>query len=119
MTRPPVAYTSVVPDYTLHDAGVLPFLLLPALLAIAFAWGLAAASRRLGEPRRATIRALSGAAAAAMWMAGTWFLAAGGVLRRWDSTPPPFLILIVATVALACAIAFGRSGRILATGLPL
>src|SRR4051794_30163001 len=119
MGWPGVAYTSAVPDYALLDPAVLPFLVLPALLATAFAWGLAAASRRMGQQDLALARALSGAAAAAIWMAGTWLLAAAGVLRRWGTTPPPFLMLVVPMAVLGCVIAFSPYGRILAAGLPL
>jgi hypothetical protein len=41
------------------------------------------------------------------------------VLRRWDATPPPFGILVVAVGLIAFRIAFGPQGRRLALGIPL
>jgi hypothetical protein len=51
-------------------------------------------------------------------MAASWRLAAAGVFRQWDATPPPFAFLVAAIVALALAIAFSGLGRRLAV-LPL
>jgi hypothetical protein len=109
-----------VPDYSLTDSAVLPFVLIPVLLVCLFMWGVAAAGRRLGEPaavRRITI-AIS-ALIAIGWMALTWALAASGVFRRWDATPPPFALLVIAMVVLALRLSLGRFGARLATGLPL
>jgi hypothetical protein len=52
-------------------------------------------------------------------MGGSWVAAASGVLRQWQATPPPFMILVVGIVALAMTIAFTSYGRRLAIGLPL
>ena len=99
---------------------MLAFIARPLLLAAGLAWGVSAASRRLDENptarRNALIITLVGAAA---WMGGTWVVAARGVLRQWQATPPPFMILVTAIVALAVAIAFTSYGRRLALGLPL
>ena len=104
----------------IRDAAPLAFIVLPVVMAAALAWGVVAASRRLGENpatrRRALIITLVGAAA---WMGGTWIVAARGVLRQWNSTPPPFMMLVIGIVALAVAIAFTPYGRRLALGLPL
>ena len=114
-----VAYTGAVPRYTLFEPGVLPFFVIPACLAAALAWGMAAASRRMGEAHAATTRASVVFVAAIVWMSATWIAASSGVLRRWEAAPPPFALLVVAIVMLGCLIAFSRYGRLLATGLPL
>lgn len=102
------------------DPATLAFIALPVLLVAFLAWGVSAASRRLGENparrRRALIVTLLGAAA---WMGGTWVMAARGILRQWHATPPPFMILVIAIVVLAMAIALTPYGRRLALGLPL
>ena len=102
------------------DVATLAFVVIPVLLAAGLAWGVAAAARRLGENpaigQRALIITVVGAAA---WMGGTWVAAASGVLRQWQATPPPFMILVVGIVALAMTIAFTSYGRRLAIGLPL
>jgi hypothetical protein len=109
-----------VPDYSLTDSAVLPFIVLPVVLLLLFLWGVYAAGRRTGEPpnvRRRTL--LWSAAAAVLWMAATWAAAASGVLRRWDATPPPFALLVVAIVILALRLSLGRYGARLAAGVPL
>jgi hypothetical protein len=102
------------------DAATLAFVVIPALLAVGLAWGVAAASRRLGEDaatrRRAVILTV---VASVTWMGVTWFAAASVVLRRWQATPPPFMILVTGIVVLAAAIAFTPYGWRLAMGLPL
>ncbi len=102
------------------DAATLAFVVIPVLLAAGLAWGVAAAARRLGEDpatrRRAVILTV---VASVGWMGVTWFAAASGVLRQWQATPPPFMILVVGIVALAAAIALTPYGWRLAMGLPL
>jgi hypothetical protein len=107
-----------VPD-TLLELDVLPFVIIPLFLAAALAWGLAAASAQMGEPRAGTRRASVALVAAIVWMSGTWIAASSGVLRQWDATPPPFALLIVGVAALGCVLAFSPYGRLLASGLPL
>ena len=103
-----------------RDPATLAFVALPVLMAAALVWGVAAASRRLGENpairRHALVLTVVGAAA---WMGGTWVAAARGVLRQWQATPPPFMILVVGIVVLAVTIALTSYGRRLALGLPL
>jgi hypothetical protein len=106
-------------QHTSSDVVVLCFIVIPVLLAAALAAGDAFASRRIGEAEAATRRALTVAVSAAVWMAITWLAAARGILRDWQATPPPFAILVVAIVTLACVIAFGRQGRRLTLGVPL
>jgi hypothetical protein len=104
----------------IRDAATFAFIALPVLMAAALVWGVAAASRRLGESpavrRRVLIITVVGATA---WMSGTWVAAARGVLRQWQATPPPFMILVMGIVGLAVAVAFTSYGRRLALGLPL
>jgi hypothetical protein len=108
-----------MPRCTLSQLDVLPFIVIPACLAAVFAWGIAAASRRLGDACTATRRASIALAAAIVWMSATWIAASSGILRQWETTPPPFALLVLAIVTLGCLIAFSRYGRLLATGLPL
>jgi hypothetical protein len=109
-----------VPSYPLNGPHVLAFVVIPVLLVVALLWGVWAASRRLGEPAALRVRLVGiTAVAAAIWMALTWTLAATGVLRRWDATPPPFVLLVVGIVLIAVRISLTGYGRRLALGLPL
>ena len=101
------------------DPAVLAFMVIPVVLVATFAWGVAAASRRLGEPGAAARRVVIVVAGAAAWMAVTWGAASSDVLRDWDATPPPFALLIVGIVAVSLLVALGEYGRRLAVGLPL
>jgi hypothetical protein len=88
-------------------------------LAALFACGVAMAWRRAGIPRADARRAgFVAAGGAALWMAATDRIARVGLLRRWDLTPPPFALLVLAIAIVAAAIAFGPVGRRL-TRLPL
>jgi hypothetical protein len=49
----------------------------------------------------------------------TWVAASSGVLRRWEATPPPFMLLVAGIIAIAIWIGFGPYGRALAHGVPL
>ena len=109
-----------MPAYTIDDPAVLAFVIIPLGLVAALLWGVDAAARRLAEPDPVRRRAVAAtAAAAAVWMAGTWMTADNGVLREWHASPPPFALLVVAVVALGVAIAFTGYGRRLAVGLPV
>jgi hypothetical protein len=98
----------------------LSFVVIAVTVAALFVAGNAAAARRLGETasarRRLTLRI---ALATFAWMAATAAAAASGVLARFDARPPPFLLLMVATFAMALAVALSRVGSRLARGLPL
>ncbi len=83
------------------DAVVLSFVLIPLFLVVFLAAAGATASRRLGEGQVAGRRALTVLVLGAAWMTATWYAAAGGVLRHWQSMPPPFAVLVVAIVGLA------------------
>ena len=109
-----------MPSYTLADPVVLSFVLIPLALAAALVYGVYAASRALGEPEATRRRAVTiTASGAAVWMAGTWIVAESGVLRQWDAMPPPFALLVVATLVLAAVMSFSAYGARLARGLPI
>ena len=75
---------------------------------------------RAREPRATSVRwVFLTAAAAAIWMALTWFAAASGVLARFDRRPPPFMFLFLSVLAVSAAIAFSPLGTRLARGAPL
>lgn len=100
--------------------GPFAFILLPAVLVGLLAWGTAVAWRRSGAGIAAARRAgIFSAIAGSVWMAVTWMVAASGILRDWSRTPPPFLFLVVAIVALALTVAYSRLGARLATTIPL
>jgi hypothetical protein len=92
-----------------------------ALLAVAtVVYGYARAGRALGEDGAARARAAVRAAAVAVaWLALTGLVAARGLVADFERRPPPFALLMVATLALALGLGFGRPGRRLAHGLPL
>ena len=52
-------------------------------------------------------------------MAITWRVADAGALLDWDSTPPPFAVLVVAIFAIATGLAAGKIGLRLSRYLPL
>ncbi len=109
--------TSALPPYALGDPAVLPFVLIPILLALLLLWGVATAWRKSGEPSSGVL--ITTAVCAAAWMGITWFVADAGILRRWDAMPPPFALFVVGIVLLALRLSMGRFGRVLATGVPL
>ena len=76
--------------------------------------------RRLGTARAAAIRraALSGLFAV-LWAGVTLWLAKRGVLARFESRPPPLMVLVVCTLGGAIALARSRFGERLLLGLPL
>lgn len=108
-----------MPASSWRDPVVLAFVVIPLGLALTFAYGSAAASRRIGEPERASGRSVVAAVGAGLWMIATWLVAESGVLREWNATPPPFGVLVLAIVLLAGLIAFGSYGQRLAVGVPL
>ena len=100
------------------DPAVLTFVAIPIGLVFALLWCVDTAWKRLDEPASERHRALAvTAATAAAWMAVTWMAADRGVLRQWNASPPPLLLLFLGIVALAIAIAFTDYGSRLATGL--
>src|SRR5581483_8763490 len=107
----------------LHAASALVtggFVVLPLLVAAAFVLATAWAGRRLGEPEPVRRRrALLVNIAVLAWLTLTWLIAASGVLRRFDATPPPFAIMAAAIVVTGVAVACSRLGALLVRGLPL
>jgi hypothetical protein len=93
----------------LVELGIPALALLGAALLV---WAVAHAVRSA----RAAVYAGLGAAA---WLALTALLARAGVLARFELRPPPYLLLMLATVALAVALGLSRLGRRVADGVPL
>jgi hypothetical protein len=107
-------------DFRYSDPALGASVLIPALLAVALAWGTGFAWRRGGASDAIARRAsLAVGAATAAWMAATWLAARSGILRLWDRNPPPFGVLVLTIVALAALLAFGGVGRRLALFVPL
>jgi hypothetical protein len=96
------------------------FVVLPLLVAAGFVLACEWAAQRRGEPagmrRRRTARV---ATAVLAWLAVTWLVAASGVLRRFDATPPPFAGLVLAILVVGIAVPCSPLGTLLVRGLPL
>lgn len=109
-----------MPAVSMGDPAVLAFVLIPFGLLVALLWGTHAASRRLNEDDATRRRAmLITVVASSVWMTVTWRAAESGVLRLWDATPPPFVLLVVGILGVTLALACTGYGRRLALGLPL
>jgi hypothetical protein len=109
-----------MPRFPLTSPLVLPFIVIPLLLAAALGLGTFIAWRRSGAPAPAARRAaLLALLAASAWMAATWTAAARGWLLDFESTPPPFAFLVLGIFGLAAALTFSRLGTRLATHIPL
>jgi hypothetical protein len=94
---------------------VLP-LLVTACLVLAGEW----AGRRLGDGAAVRRRRAAGLGTAPLaWLLVTAALAASGVLRRFDATPPPFAILPLAVVVIGIAVPCSPLGTRLVRGVPL
>jgi hypothetical protein len=109
-----------MPPYSLIEAAVTAFIVIPVALVLLFSLGVGRAWRRTGQSDAAATRAVIASLAGGMgWMALTAAVAQSGVLRQWDRNPPPFVILVVGVLVVAGGIAFSTLGRRLAQGLPL
>src|SRR5687767_572983 len=85
----PDLYCSPVRDYNIFEPAPLTFIVLPVFLACLLVWGTAVAWRRSGAPIDAIRRAAAlSSVAACAWMAITWRVAASGIFREWERTPP-------------------------------
>jgi hypothetical protein len=116
------------------DPATAAFVVIPVLLMAVLMWGTAVAWKRSERPPTSAIAgpgasgnagagpalaAFVVGAAVAAWMALTWALAARGALRDWNAVPPRFGALVLGIIAISCAIAFSRLGRVLTHHLPL
>ena len=61
----------------------------------------------------------SRAVAVLVWLAVTWLVAAGGILRRFDPTPPPFAGFVLAILVVGIGMPCSSVGTLLVRGLPL
>jgi len=104
-----------VPSYSPTDPAVLAFYLIPLALVGLFTWACASVAGPGQRFRIARLACLAGAA----WLAFTWRVAASGILRNWNPTPPPFFLFLIAVVTMAVVLAFSPLGRRLAFGVPL
>ena len=117
-----IAYTSrpIVSPFQFSDPAVAAFVVIPLGLFAILVWGVMVVWRRAGatptESRRAGVMT---ALFAGLWMVLTWMAAASGILQAWDSTPPPFALLVAGIVVVSTALAFGPPGRRLALHAPL
>jgi hypothetical protein len=96
------------------------FILLPLLVAAGFVLACEWAGRRLGQEggarRRRVVRV---GVAVLVWLLLTALLAASGVLRRFDLTPPPFAGLALAVTIIGIVVSLSPLGTLLVRGLPL
>jgi hypothetical protein len=96
------------------------FVLLPLLVSVGFVLACGWAGRRLGEDAGARRRRATRLGAAVFaWLLITVVIAAAGVLRRFDATPPPFAGLVLAIVIIGVAVPLSPLGTLLVRGLPL
>jgi hypothetical protein len=96
------------------------FVVLPLLVAGGFVLACEGAGRRLGDGaavrRRRAVRV---GTAVLAWLLVTALVAAFGLLRRFDLTPPPFAIFVLAVVGIGIAVPCSSLGTLLVRGLPL
>ena len=96
------------------------FVVLPLLVAAGFIVACEWAGRRLGDGmavrRRRVVRI---GIAVFAWLLVTALIAASGLLRRFDATPPPFGIFALAVVVIGIIVPCSSLGTLLVRGLPL
>jgi len=108
-----------LPPYSLSEPEVLAFVLIPLVLVALFGWAVYYSARKAGDTSAHARRtALLVVAAAAGWMALTWTMASRGMLLA-QGRPPRVALVLVAVLALAGLIAFGRIGTRIARYVPL
>jgi hypothetical protein len=109
-----------VPGVSYSEPEVLAFVVLPVLLVLLLVCGVWLSWRRAGETSARAWRAAAWMLlASATWMGITWEVAWFGVLRRWDATPPPFLLLAATLCLIGLRLSFSTVGRRLAEHVPL
>ena len=92
---------------------------LALLLVLLLVLGVARAERALGAAAHARRRALLTALGAAAWCTFVLLLAGSGALTRFQSRPPPFLVLLLLSAVGTVLLARSRFGERLARGLPM
>lgn len=96
------------------------FVVLPLLVGVALVLASEWAGRRLGEPTAARrSRTVVVGAGVVAWFALTALAAASGILRRFDTFPPPFAGFLLAVIAVGIGVACSPLGTRLVRGLPL
>lgn len=107
-----------MPETSASFALTSGFVLLTAILAVAFVLAMHRAAQATGAPAERA-RRLAGIAATgtAGWLALTGGTAARGLLHF--SSPPTMVALLVATMAIAIGLAASPAGARLARGIPL
>ena len=98
-------------------AGFVSFAL---VLAVGLVWLGHVAGRRASLPA-ATNRRLTMTLAilTAVWLTGTWMVAASGAIAQFDRRPPPIAVLFLAIAAVSVGLGFGPFGDRFLRGLPL
>jgi len=96
------------------------FVILPLLVAAGFVLACEWAGRRLGEGAQVRRRRAARLGAAVLaWLTVSALVAASGVLRRFEATPPPFAALLLAIGIVGIAVPCSPLGTLLVRGLPL
>jgi hypothetical protein len=96
------------------------FIVLPLLVAAGFVLACEWAGRRLGhDPATRRRRFVVCSIGVIAWLGISALLATSGVLRRFDLTPPPFVLVPLVVTALGIGIPVSPLGTLLARGLPL
>lgn len=88
---------------------------LSVLVAALFIAGVSCTGDAAGRARRALIAV----ALTSLWMGGAYLVAGTGSLARFDRDPPPFVLLLLAVLALAGGLGLSSLGERLARRLPL
>jgi hypothetical protein len=96
------------------------FVILPLLVATGFVLACEWAGQRLGQAVAVRRRRAARVGTAVLaWLVVTALVAASGVLRRFDVTPPPFAGLVLAIGVVGIAVPCSSLGTLLVRGLPL
>ena len=96
------------------------FVALVAVVGIAVTGMTKIASVRAGEDAAtARRRATRTGVAIAGWLALSAAIATTGILARFDTLPPPFLLIVGSSAILSAVLAFSRFGTLLAGSLPI